>query len=102
MKASASTSLISMPAPRSALPLDDLDFDEHNFVVARIDDVVFNALQAGITLPGVQFGNPIACFSFQQQLSVGLRNDNVVVPMNMPAGLGARCESPLGDYHAIV
>jgi hypothetical protein len=71
-------------------------------VVAGIDDVVFNTFQSGITLPGMQLGNAVARFGFEQQFPVGLRNDNVVMSMDMPACLGARRESPLGDYRAIV
>jgi hypothetical protein len=82
--------------------LHDLDFYEHNFVVAGIDDIVFNAFQSGITLPGMQLGNTVARFGFKQQFPAGLRNDNVVMSMDMPACLGSRCESPLGDYRAIV
>jgi hypothetical protein len=80
----------------------NLHLDKYYLVATRVDDVVFHALQPGVTAPGVQLRFPVALRRLEEKLTVRLRYHDIIMPMNMPAGLGAKCESPLGDDHAVI
>ena len=86
----------------SRAALANLHLDEYHLAVGRVDDVMFHPLQPGVTLPRAQLRLPVALRCLEEKFAVRLRHHDIVMPVNMPAGLGARCKSPLGDYHAFI
>jgi len=71
-------------------------------MVARVDHVVLNVFQTGIAAAGMQFGLAISGFGFEQQLAIGLRNDHIVVTVDMLTRLRPRGKTPFSDDHAII
>src|ERR1700722_17678433 len=85
-----------------APPSDQLDLDEAELVVVRIDHVVRDAGRARIG--GARFEPHVARARgfLQAQEAAGERHHHIVVRMHVISGVLARLKAPFGDDHAIV
>src|SRR5512134_38353 len=80
----------------------ELDFDEDELVLVRIDDVVLDADRPVVGLADRHVGEPLFLAVPDEQLPRGQRHHDIVVAVAVPAGRFAGREAPFGDDQAIV
>lgn len=81
---------------------DQFDLDKPEFKCVGVDDVVRDAALASVGLALLQLDLAGTIGLFQPELSGGQGNHDIVVCMDVVAGLGARLEAPFGHGDPVV
>ena len=73
----------------------ELNFHEHKLKIIGIDHIVFNARLAEVSNTRHQIRADISILRFRHQLTGGLRDNDVVILMDVPTGLPHRGQTAI-------
>ena len=80
----------------------ELDLDEYELEIVRVDDVMLDAGLASVGHAGPERRRHCRLAIEDVQFAGRHRNHDIVVVVAVPAGMAARRKAPFGDDHAVV